>query len=58
MPRQVPRTERQRAAELANEFLEEGLLPAHVEDDVIRHLDGEEPMRALRTILRHRKGRV
>ncbi|MCQ4331923.1 hypothetical protein KM295_00180 [Natronomonas sp. F2-12] len=51
-------TERQRAAEVANEFVEEGLLPDDIEDDVISRLNREEPIRALETIIQHRKGRV
>jgi hypothetical protein len=46
--------DRERASELAREFVENDLLPDAVEDDVIEHLDREEPMRALRTIIRHR----
>lgn len=57
MSRQVRRTERRRAAELADEFLEEDLLPDRVEADVTRHLDRGEPMRALRIIIRYRRDR-
>lgn len=46
--------DRKRASELAREFVENDLLSDAVEDDVIEHLDREEPMRALRTIIRHR----
>lgn len=58
MVHEARETERRQAEDLANEFIEEDLLPENVENDVLRHLEREESIRALRIILRHRKGRV
>jgi hypothetical protein len=55
MDHQDPPTERQRASELAREFVESDLLSESVEDDVVEHLDRGKSIRALRTIIRHRR---
>jgi hypothetical protein len=55
MEHQDPPTERQRASELASEFVESDLLSESVEEDVAEHLDSGEPIQALRTIIRHRR---
>jgi hypothetical protein len=49
--------ERREAGEVAKEFIDKDLLPEDIEDDVIQHLDRDEPVRALRIILQYRKGR-
>jgi hypothetical protein len=49
--------ERREAGDVAKEFIDEDLLPEDIEDDVIQHLDRDEPVRALRIILQYRKGR-
>ena len=57
MTHQGRETERRQAEEVAKEFIEKGLLPESVENDVLRCLDSQKPVQALETVLQHRKDR-